>query len=134
VLSDNGKVLLTGSIPVRRSSDWGGDEELSFHEAARLANKEHRAEASVFLYGAGAQRGEPFDVVQFGESLVAVGEYDEAEYLLLDWLQKHDRDHIDRAFVFDLLCQELARSRIPGWRDVMIAYLRLKRLAATALV
>jgi tetratricopeptide (TPR) repeat protein len=124
VLSDNGKVLLTGSIPVRRSSDWGGDEELSFHEAARLANKEHRAEASVFLYGAGAQRGEPFDVVQFGESLVAVGEYDEAEYLLLDWLQKHDRDHIDRAFVFDLLCQELARSRIPGWRDVIDSLLK----------
>jgi len=75
------------------------------------------------LYGASAQRGEEFDVVRFAESLIAVGEYDEAEHLLLDWLETHNRDNPDRSFVVDLVCQEVARSRIPGWRTVIASLL-----------
>ena len=118
-LTENDAVRLTGRLMVRRGADWGGAENLSFLDAARLADQEHRAEASALLYGASAQRGEEFDVVRFAESLVSISHYDEAEHLLLDWLKKQNQDHPDRSFVVDLTCQEIARSRIPGWRSAI---------------
>lgn len=122
-LVEKGETRLTGRLSVRRVSDWGGPEDLSFLQAARLANREHRAEASAFLYGASGQNGNEFDVVSFAENLIAIGLYDEAEHRLLAWLETHDRNHPDRSFVLDLACQELARSRIPGWRSAISARL-----------
>ena len=118
-LKENDDVRLTGRFMMRRGSASGGAEGLSFLDAARLADNEHRAEASALLYGASAHKGDEIDVVRFVESLIAMGQYDEAEHLLLDWLRTKGRDHPDRSFVVDLACQEIARSRIPGWRGVI---------------
>ena len=122
-LRENGAVRLSGRLALRRVSDGGGTKDMSFIDAARLANSQHRAEASAFLYGANAQDGGDVDIVEFAESLIAVGFYDEAEHRLVEWLNTHDRDHSDRSFVVDLLCQELARSRLPGWRSAIENFL-----------
>ena len=127
-LSEDGETRLTGQLTVRHGNACDGTESLSFLDAARLADREHRAEASALLYGASAQKGEEFDVVNFAESLVAVGLYDEAEHRLLKWLETHDRNHPERSFVLDLACQELARSRIPGWRSAIDRLLHTEAL------
>lgn len=127
-LSEDGETRLIGRLTVRQGNATGGAESLSFLEAARLAVREHRSEASALLYGASAQMGAEFDVIAFAESLIAVGLYDEAEHRLLSWLDAHDRDHPDRSFVLDLACQELARARIPGWHDAIEKLLREEAL------
>ncbi len=116
-IADSGGVRLSGSQPVRRVKDWGGDPDLSPLAAARLACKEHRLEASAFLYGTSEQMGGETDIVDFAESLIGVGLYDEAEFQLRQWLKTNSHDHPNRPFVVDLACQEIARSRLPGWRD-----------------
>jgi capsular polysaccharide transport system ATP-binding protein len=120
---ERGDVRLKGRIDVRRVPGSGGAGDLSFVEAARLANREHRAEASAFLYGASAQQGGATDIVAHAESLIAIGCYDEAEHRLAAWLSAEPRQSPDRSFVLDLLCQELARSRIPGWRQAIAGLL-----------
>ncbi len=122
-VKEDGRVHLSGRMAVRTLAGQTDADGLSLLQAARQADREHRAEATALLYGASAHGGDEVDIVRFAESLVAVGEYDEAEFSLREWLATQPRDHRDRSYVIDLVCQEIARSRLPGWRDLIDAML-----------
>lgn len=115
-LSENDEIQLAGQVMVERVGDGGHANDPSMLEAARRASREYRAEASALMYGTCAQSGDEIEIVPFVESLIAVGLYDEAEYRLRESLNIHGADHPDRSHVLALACQELARSRLPGWR------------------
>lgn len=122
-IREDDRVQLAGRLALRRPTEGGGAEGLSLLDAARLAEQEHRAEATALLYGASSHSGEEIDIVRFAESLIAIAQYDEAECRLREWLDVQPRDHADRSYVIDLACQEIARSRVPGWRNVIDALL-----------
>jgi capsular polysaccharide transport system ATP-binding protein len=98
---------------------------------ARQGDAEHQPQFSSFCYGLGEQRGISADIVAFAENLIALGFYDEAEFRLSTWLKSQGNQGPDLDFVVDLLCSELARSRVPGWRHVVRDVLeRSERLGA----
>jgi capsular polysaccharide transport system ATP-binding protein len=117
------ELRLSGQIPVVRSGEWGGPDGLTPLDSARLANRDHRADATVLMYGLSAQSGDDVDIVPFSENLIAMGLYDEADFRLRHWLAANGADHDDRSFVVDLACLEIARSRVPGWREDIDALL-----------
>lgn len=111
------EAVYEASHPIHRlpGEDVSGDDLLA---AARRALAEHRHEVCALYYGASEFSGGGTDKVPFAESLIASGFYDEAEWWLSKWLGESHSAR-DVGLLIDLLCVELARSRLAGWQSVV---------------
>lgn len=120
---DGESKIYEASHPVHyfnRTHGIPGDDAI---DAARRSNALHDADLSLIYYGLSDWNGSGVDIVEFAESLIARGLYDEAEYRLRTWIT-HDRSKAeDVGFALDLLCAEIARARLPGWRSQIEEFL-----------
>ncbi|HET7708730.1 MAG TPA: ATP-binding cassette domain-containing protein [Sphingomicrobium sp.] len=101
----------------------------SLLESARIADREHRSAACVLLYGQNQEEMRPLDVVRMAENLILLGLFHEAHKLLWDWFSQHWFDFTDEHAdaILDMLCVEIARARLPGWRQEISALLSQAR-------
>lgn len=117
-------VRISGNVPAQIVGEASAAVDLGPLEAARLADREHRAHVAALFYGRSAAENGVVDIVAFAESLIVVAEYDEALFHLLEWLKSNPASHPERSMVLDLACVEIARSRVPGWIDEVEELLR----------
>lgn len=94
---------------------------------AAIAYCLHDFAACILFSNLGQSNGITVDYEAFAESLIALGRYHEAEHLLAELLSDENSEGLDGK-LFDLLCAEIGRSRLPGWQA------RLDRLIADRLV
>lgn len=107
------KSIYAASLPVHQT----GEGEFAIEnllEAARSSLSAHRCQEAALYYGASEFTGHGLDRIAFAECLIALGHYDEAEWWLTQWMAEAS-DGPEKGLLIDLLCAELARSRLPGW-------------------
>lgn len=98
----------------------GLSRDLSPGEISDLCYQSHNYELCVTFGLIGYGSGEIVDVEALAESLIALGRFHEAETFLAEWftsapLEKQASDKAAR--LFDLLCVEIARSRLADWQE-----------------
>jgi hypothetical protein len=110
---------LTGEQIVRNRLHGKVQGEGDLLTQARRRDACHDAEAAVFFYGLHSQQTGTTDIERFAENLILLGFYHEAEEHLRAWRDKHVTGEriLESGMVLDLLCVEICRSRVPGWRD-----------------
>jgi hypothetical protein len=113
-LTQGDTTLYEASLPIRWISESTGAND-DYLNSARRAYAEHQYEQSAMYFALSEEAGTGSDIVDFAESLIAIGLYDEAEWRLDRWFAAEPSDS-KSGFVVDLLCSEIARSRLPGWR------------------
>lgn len=88
-------------------------------EAASKSYAAHDYEACALFAGLALADGLAIDHEAYAESLIALGRYHDAEHHLAGLFAAATAGQIDAqgGKLFDLLCVEIARSRLPGWRN-----------------
>lgn len=123
-ISSAGNVIAEGELTTTFIQPATIESESTYVERARSFHQRHVASEAILFFGLSDAAGSAVDIVDWAEDLIALGLYDEAEQLLERNFLAGTVEPAEREFVLDLLCVEIARSRLPGWMEKIAALLR----------